>query len=108
VVADLAGLVRDGAADAAAVQAGAVLAGGVRLVSPHEVEANTWPTRPGAGHTNPVHHRFELRRVAALPGRHYDRHGLLFLFDGQVQLGGEPAARPTQPVIMRLGEDAAR
>jgi hypothetical protein len=34
-----------------------------------------------------------------LPGRHYDRHGLLPLLDGQVQLGGEPTARTPQPVI---------
>ena len=30
------------------------------------------------------------------------------LLDGQVELGGEPAARPSQPMITGLGEDAAR
>lgn len=34
--------------------------------------------------------------------------GSLALLDGQVQLGGEPAARAPQPVITGLSEDTAR
>lgn len=105
-VACLVGLVRDGAADPAAAQVGAVPAGGVRLVSTHPIGANAWPARPNAGHADPLQHRFELRRVPTLSCRHHDRHGLLTLLDGQVQLGGEPAARPAQPMITGLGEDA--
>lgn len=46
------GLVWDAAADSAAAQVGAVLAGGVRLVSPHSLGADAWPARPDAGHTD--------------------------------------------------------
>ncbi|MFG2803438.1 hypothetical protein [Streptomyces pseudovenezuelae] len=47
----------------------------------------------------------ELRGVAALSGRDHDRRGLLPLLDGQVQLGGQAAARASEPVIVRLGGD---
>ncbi len=104
----LVGLVRDGATDPASAQVGAVLAGGVRLVGPHAIRADAWPTRSDAGHADLFQHGFKLRRVSTLPCRHHDRHEFLTLLDGQVELGGEPAARPSQPVITGLGEDAAR
>ncbi len=107
-VARLVGFVRDSAADSPAAQVGAVFPGGVRLVSPHAVGADARPTRPYAGHTDFLQHRFELRRVPPLPCRHHDRHGLLPLLDSQVQLGREPAARTPQPVIIGLVEDTAR
>lgn len=107
-VACLVGLVGDGAEDPAAAQAGAVPAGGVRLVGPYPIGTNEWPARPDAGHANLLQHQFELWRVSTPPCRHHDRHGLLTLFDSQVQLGGEAAARASQPVITRLGEHATR
>jgi hypothetical protein len=45
--------------------------------------------------------------VAALSGSDHDRHGLLALFDGQVELGGQAAARATEAVVGRFGGDAA-
>ncbi len=107
-VACLVGLAGDGAADFAAAQVSAVPAGGVRLVGADPVGADAWPAGPGVGHADLLQYGFELRRVPALPGGHHDRHGLLALLDGQVQLGGEPAARASQPMITRLGEHAAR
>ncbi len=107
-VARLVGLVRNGAADPAAPQVSAVLAGGVRLVSPHAMWTDAWPGPARCGHSDLLQHGFELRRVSSLPGRHQDRHGFLALLDGQVQLGAEPAARAAQPVITRLGEHATR
>lgn len=80
--------------------------GGIRPVRPHAIRADTRPPRPDARHADLLQHGFELRQVAALPGRDHDRHGLLALLDGQVQLGGEPAARPSQSVITGLGEQA--
>lgn len=66
--------------------------------------------RPGPirGHSHFLQHRFKLRRVPALPCCDHDGHGFLALLDGQVQLGGEPAARASQSVIPRLGENTAR
>lgn len=107
-VACLVGLVGNRAADPAATQVGAVLAGGVRLVRPHTIRAYPRAARPDPGHADLCQYGFELRRVPTLPCRHDDRHGLLALLDGQVQLGGEPAARPSQSVIAKLAEDAAR
>lgn len=80
---------------------------GVRLVGPHAVGTDTRLARPDAGHTDLCQHGFELRRVPALSCRHHDRHGLLTLLDSEMQLGGEAASRPSQPVIMRLDEHAA-
>lgn len=51
-VACLVGFVRDGAADPPAAQVGAVLAGGVCLVSPHAIGADARPTRPDVGHAD--------------------------------------------------------
>lgn len=107
-VARLVDLVRDGAADPSATQVSAVLAGGVRLISTHPIGADARSARPDAGHADLPQHGFELRRVAALPGRSHDRHGLLALLDGQVHLGGEPATRASQSMIMGLGEDTTR
>lgn len=92
-VAGLVGLVRDGAADTASAQVGAVLAGGVRLVGTHSIGASTRPARPQPGDPDAAQEDLELWGVAALSGRDHDRHGLLSLLDGQVQLGGQAAAR---------------
>jgi hypothetical protein len=51
--------------------------------------------------------RLELRGIAPLPGRDHDGHGLLALFDGQVQFGGQAAARAPKLVVVWLGGNAA-
>lgn len=107
-VARLVGLVGDGAADPAAAQVGTVFAGDVRPVRADPIGADAWPARPDAGHADLLEYGLELRRVPELPCRHHDRHELLALLDGQVQLGGETAARPSQSVITGLGEHATR
>jgi hypothetical protein len=90
-VAGLVSLVRDGAADSTAAPVGAVLAGRARPIGVYSIEADAWPARSDAGYPDILRHGLELRRVAALPGRHHDGHGLLALLDSHVQLGGEPA-----------------
>lgn len=70
-VARLIGLVRDGAADPAPAQVGAVPAGGVCLVRSDPISTDAWAARPDAGHSDLLEYGFELRRVAALPGRLY-------------------------------------
>src|SRR4051794_9794205 len=107
-VAGVVGLVRDGAADTASAQVGAVLAGGMRFVGADPIGANTRrPARPQPGDPDAAQDDLELRAVAALSGRDDDRHGPLALLDGQVQFGGQAAARASEPVIVRLGGDAA-
>lgn len=68
-VARLVGLVRDGAADPASAQIGAVPAGGVRLVRPDPIGADTWPAgdRGGARGPSPVRARTAVSRCAARP-----------------------------------------
>lgn len=106
-VADLVGLVRDRAADPASPQVGAVLARGIRLVRPHAIGPGAGSARPDAGHADGLQDGLELRGVPALPGRDHDRHGLLALLDSQVQLGGQAAARASEPVVAGLDGDAA-
>ncbi|GAA4100120.1 hypothetical protein GCM10022284_43550 [Streptomyces hundungensis] len=48
-VARLVGLVRDGAADLASAQLGAVSSGSVRLVRSHPIGPDAWPARTDAG-----------------------------------------------------------
>ncbi|MFD5513846.1 hypothetical protein ACFWIB_39895 [Streptomyces sp. NPDC127051] len=96
-----------GASEDCAAAADAAPALDVRRIDNHaQARADSFPC--DAGHADSLQHGFRLRRVPALPGRDHDRHGLLTLFDGQVQLGGEPAARASQSVISGLGEDTAR
>lgn len=64
-VARLVGLVRDGASDPAAAQESAVSAGGIRLVGPHAIGADAWPTRFYAGHAVLLQHGV-LRPASAL------------------------------------------
>ncbi|WP_406500781.1 hypothetical protein OG936_14460 [Streptomyces sp. NBC_00846] len=58
-------------------------------------------------HSDLLQHGLELRGVPSLPCRNHDRHGFLTLLDRQVQLGGQAAARAPEPVVLRLGVDAA-
>lgn len=88
-------------------QVGAVLTGGVGLVGAHPRGPGAWPARPQSWHPDAPQDDLELRGVAALPGSDHDGHGLLALLDGQVQLGGQAAARAPKAVVARLGGDAA-
>ena len=63
---------------------------------------------PGPRHPDAPEHGLELRAVAALPGGDHDGQRLLALLAGQVDLGGEPAPGPAQPVIGRLLGHPAR
>ncbi len=88
-------------------QVSAVLPGGVRLVGAHPTWPGTRPARPETRDTDLVQDRLELRGITPLPGRDHDGHGLLALFDSQVQLGGKATARAPEPVVVRLDGDAA-
>ena len=55
------------------------------------------PAQPG--HADRVQHGLELWAVAPLPGGDHDGQRFLALLAGQVNLGGQPAAGPAQPVI---------
>lgn len=106
-VADLVLLLRDGAADAASSQVGAVLPGAVCLVGTHFVGPFARTPQALAGHADTLQDRFELRGIAALPGCDHDRQGLLPLLDREMDLGGQPAPRASEPMVFRLGLDAA-
>ena len=97
----LVGLVRDGAADPASARVGAVFGRGVRLVSASPARPGTRPSHPGPAHPDAFQHHLELRRLAPMPSRNHYRHRLLPLLDRQVQLGGQPATRAAEPVIVR-------
>jgi len=106
-VADPVGLLRDRAPDPAAPQVVTVGAGIVGLVGQYPVRAGAGPAGAAPGHLDAAQHDLELRAVAALPGGDHDGQGFLALLAGQVDLGGQPAAGPAQPVIVRLVLDAA-
>ncbi len=107
-MADLVGLLRDGAPNATSPQVGTVGAGTVRLVRQHPIRTSPCPAPTGTGHPDPLQDRLELRRVAPLTGSDHNRQRLLTLLGGQVQLRGQPAPRPADPVIVRLDVDPAR
>jgi hypothetical protein len=106
-VAGLVGLVRDGAANATSAQLGAVLPGGVRLISAHPPRPGARSAGPQPGHPDAAQDNLELRGVPALPGGDHDGHGLLPLLDGEVQLGGQAAARAPEAVVVGLDCDTA-
>ena len=74
----------------------------VGLIGQHPVRAGPRASLAGPGHRDAAQYSLELRAVAALPGGDHDGQRLLALLAGQVDLGGEPAPRPAQPVIGRL------
>jgi len=74
---------------------------------PHRFGPGPWPARTGAGDADFVQDRLELRGVAALSGGEHNRHGLLPLLDGQVELGGQATARAAKAMVVRLDGDAA-
>src|SRR5260370_37207732 len=98
-VADLGGLVWDGAPDPPSPQVGAVSPGTVGLISQHPPRpgAGTAPPRPG--HPDPRHRGLDLRTVTTLPRGDDDRQRLLVLLTRQMDLGGQAPARAAQPMI---------
>jgi hypothetical protein len=106
-VADLVGLVRDGAPDPAPAQVSAVGAGAVGLVGQDPARAGPRPPGARPGNGDAPEDDLELRAVASLPRGDHDRQRLLALLAGQVHLGRQPAAGPAQPVIGRLVGHAA-
>lgn len=106
-LAGLVDFVRDGAANATSAQVGAVLAGGVRLIGAHPPRPGARSAGPRPGHPDEAQEDLELRGVRALPGCDHDGHGLLSLLDGEVQLGGQAAARAPEAVVVGLGGEAA-
>lgn len=46
-----------------------------------------------------VKHRSDLRRVAALPSRDYDRQGQAVPIDTQMDFAGDATTRATQPLV---------
>ena len=101
-------LFRDGGPDATAAQQRAVGPGAVGLVSQHPVGpgAGTPPTK--ARHPDVAQHRRELGAVTVLAGGQDDRQGPLATFDGQMELGGQPASGAPECVVGRLVVDSAR
>jgi hypothetical protein len=106
-VVGLVGLVRDGAADTAPAQVGTVLPGRVRLVAADPIGSSPRPTGTKAGDANLPQDGLELRGVTSLSSSDHYGHGLLPLLNGQVQFGGQAAARASEAVVVRLDRDAA-
>lgn len=108
-VADLVGRLGDRAPAPASAQVGTVGARGVCLVSPHSQGFASGAPTAGLGHSDGFEDRLELRAVAPLASRDQQRQRLLSLFACQVDLRGEPAPGPAQPVVVRLlAEPAGR
>src|SRR5260370_7914730 len=97
-VADLVGLVWDGAPDPPSPQVGAVSPGTVGLISQHPPRpgAGTAPPRPG--HPDTFQHGLELRTVTTLPRGDDDRQRLLPLLTRQMDLAGHPPPHATHPL----------
>lgn len=98
---------RDCRLDSASAQVGAVFSGVVCLISSDSVRAFTWSAEPQPGNSDRFQDRFELRGVTSLAG--CDHHGqrLLSLLDRKMDFAGQAAARSSEPMVGRLGEDPA-
>jgi hypothetical protein len=106
-VGDPVGLFGDGALDAALAQVGAVGARSVGLVAQGPVRAGPGPPRPQPGNRDLIQDSGELGAVATLPGGNENGQRFLALLGRQVNLGGQAAAGPSEPVIGRLVADTA-
>ena len=106
-MADLVGFVRDGAADAASAQVGAVGPGPVGLVGQQPPRAGARVPAARPGHPDGLQHGLELRGIPALARGDQHRQRFLVLLAGQVHLGGQPAPGAAQAMIGRLLAGAA-
>ena len=74
----------------------------VALVTGHPSRPGPRPADP-TGYTHTTHHRLELGGLVPLSGGHRHRHRQALAVADQVDLRAEPAARPAQGVVGRLG-----
>jgi hypothetical protein len=84
---------------------------GPKLVPADRVRTRQTPARsptPQPWDPNGLQDRFELRGVTPLPGRDQHRRRLLPLFDGEVDLRGQPASGTSETVIGRFDGKATR
>ncbi|CAL9511728.1 hypothetical protein SUDANB1_03642 [Streptomyces sp. enrichment culture] len=103
-VARLVGRVRDGAADPPATRIGAVLSGGVRLVRPDSDGPDAWPARPDAGPRTFSHTDSNCGESPRCPAVSTIDMGFWPCSTARCSLV-VPAARASQRMITRLGED---
>lgn len=107
-VSGLVSLLRDGVRDPAFAQVGANLTGGVRPVGKHMSGPGAGASTADPGDTNSVHHLLEGGCVASLAGGDDGSEDVEGGVDGEVNLGGQSAARASQTVVVRLGREAVR
>jgi len=105
-VAELVGLLGDGALDPASAQVGPVRAGAVRFVRPDPVGLGTRSVRSCARHPDAFQDRLELGAVVPLAGGDQEGERLLSVLDSQVHLRGQSTARAPERVVGRLDTDA--
>lgn len=101
-VAGLVALLRDGVRDLAAAQVLADRAGGVRPVGENVARADTRASAALPGNTDAVHDPAEHWGVGPLTGGDHGRQDVEGGVDGEVELGGQAAARASDRVVVRL------
>lgn len=106
-VADLVGLLRDGAADAASAQVGAVRARAVRPIRADLVGLGARASRTDARDTDAVEHILELRAVMAVASGDDQGQRFLPLFDREMELRRQSAPGASESMVGRFGVDAA-
>jgi hypothetical protein len=106
-VANLVGLLRDGAPDPAPAQVGAVRARAVGFVGTNSGRCGARSSATGARDADTFEDRLELRTVVPVPGSDQQRQRLLPLLGREVDLRGQAASGPSEAVIVRLGVDPA-
>lgn len=107
-VSGLVPLLRDGVRDPAFAQVGADLTGGVRPVGKYMFRPGAGASTADPGDTDSVHHLLKDGCVAPLAGGNDGCEDVEGGVDGEVNLGGQPAARAPQAVVVRLGCEAVR
>jgi len=77
----------------------------VALVSDEPVWARPWsPAATGAWDPDAVQHRLQLRTVMALSWADHDGERPSTAVTGQMELGGQPASAPSEPLVARVGD----
>lgn len=99
-------LLRDGVRDLAFAQVGADGAGGVGAVGKHVAGPGPWAPTADPGDADSVHHLLEGGCVAPLSGGDDSGEDVEGGVDGEVNLGGQSAARAAETVVVRLGRQA--
>ncbi len=99
-------LLRDGVRNLTFAQVGADGAGGVSAVGKHVVGPGPWAPTADPGDADSVHHLLEGGCVASLSDSYDSGEDMEGCVDGEVNLGGQPAARASEAVVVRLGRQA--